>query len=97
MNKLKSKLEELQVSSAINHMDLKQDSLESIEEQNNLRQQIEEQKSIYKQHYLALKNLKRKHTYIFFTHNMLTFCIKTYFKLAMPVPCNILHLTHFYS
>ena len=59
MNKLKSRLQELQVSRAMKQMDLHENSPETLEQEETIRKQIESHKSMYKEHYIALKRLKR--------------------------------------
>ena len=65
MNGIKQKLEQLQISRAMNRMDrMKGDNVEDEEmkivdeEENMLRHSVEKEKEMYRKYYLALKNIK---------------------------------------
>lgn len=58
MNKLKAQLQELQINRAMQQMDLKENTSDFAEQEENIRNEIENQKQIYKKNYIALKQLK---------------------------------------
>merc|ERR1712048_1333184 len=63
MNEMKTKIEQRQIPRAMNKMnnmgdDDEMNEAEEMEEEERLREEIERQKEQYKNHYVALKNIK---------------------------------------